>query len=775
VIETLRLKHPSQAAPLPIVLPVDANRPVASTTKEVVEKRMKSFQKGSGCGPDGFRPDYFKDILSSPDSALVGRYIQAYTKYANDILSGKLPVEFQPFFSSARLIALNKADNGIRPIAVGNVDSRLISKLGCAFAMDDAQRYFSPLQIGVRVPGGANAAVHAINRIMEQFKEDNGMTVLTIDFANAFNNFKRDVLLGEIAAHLPSLLPLAQTKYISPPHLFLGDAILSSQSGVQQGDPLGPMFFALILQRLVRKIKDQCPDLSVNVWYLDDGTLIGKTEDVKRAFDIIQQECLLLGLELNSHKCELWWPNGDLGQWLDFPAEMKRNVGKGIKLLGIPVGYEHAPHVVNTRISKIEAILNAISDSALNAHCKIILIRSCAAMPKFMFALQSTPPVHILQCISRFDSIVSVALTSILGTALPPVVRARMALPIGMGGLGLPSAAETALPAYLGSMIQTMDLQAKILDTPVDDLLPQIETLLAALNISLANDTQLLLAPLRESKTPQLLISKAMNVAKLAKMDERMEAEGSHMQRRSFLASQLPLSGEWLKAFPIPGLNLVMPNRHYVLVLRAYFGLRLYEKSTQCPVCKNGLNDEDGVHASNCNPGGAYIRRHDAMKLTVAKIAREAGYSTETEPVNLLEDGTQDRPADVLIRMFNGMKDVAIDVNVTGTMREVGHPAIKLNSVAQTKRTKYTDRCNAVNIDFVPFIVDSIGGFHPDAVEVVKKLGNVWSANKNCTPAVGRSRVAQQISFQMKRVMGVEYAKRDPTPDLVEVVSLESG
>ena len=33
--------------------------------------------------------------------------------------------------------------------------------------------------------------------------------------------------------------------------------------------------------------------------------------------------------------------------------------GNGIKLLGIPVGYEHAPHVFNTRVSKIEAILNA--------------------------------------------------------------------------------------------------------------------------------------------------------------------------------------------------------------------------------------------------------------------------------------------------------------------------------------------------------------------------------------------------------------------------------
>ena len=120
-----------------------------------------------------------KDILSSPDSALVRRYLQAYTKYSNVILSGKLPVVFQPFFSSARLIALNKADNGIRPIAVGNVDSHTISKLGCTFVIKDAQRYFSPLQIGVRVPGGANAAVHAINRIIEQDKQDAGKSILT--------------------------------------------------------------------------------------------------------------------------------------------------------------------------------------------------------------------------------------------------------------------------------------------------------------------------------------------------------------------------------------------------------------------------------------------------------------------------------------------------------------------------------------------------------------------------------------------------------------------
>ena len=77
---------------------------------------------------------------------------------------------------------------------------------------------------------------------------------------------------------------------------------------------------------------------------------------------------------------------------------------------------------------------------------------------------------------------------------------ANQALPINMGGLGIPTAADTALPAYLGSLIQTLDLQAKILGIPVNDLFLPVELLLAGFNVSMAPDNQLLLATLRESK-----------------------------------------------------------------------------------------------------------------------------------------------------------------------------------------------------------------------------------------------------------------------------------
>ena len=52
---------------------------------------------------------------------------------------------------------------------------------------------------------------------------------------------------------------------------------ISSESGVQQGDPLGPLLFALVLHMLVASLEadDECFDLLLQAWYLDGGALAG--------------------------------------------------------------------------------------------------------------------------------------------------------------------------------------------------------------------------------------------------------------------------------------------------------------------------------------------------------------------------------------------------------------------------------------------------------------------------------------------------------------------
>ena len=47
---------------------------------------------------------------------------------------------------------------------------------------------------------------------------------------------------------------------------------LKSQAGVQQGDPLGPFMFSLVLHKIVTTIHtdEACAGLLNNVWYLDE-------------------------------------------------------------------------------------------------------------------------------------------------------------------------------------------------------------------------------------------------------------------------------------------------------------------------------------------------------------------------------------------------------------------------------------------------------------------------------------------------------------------------
>lgn len=58
-------------------------------------------------------------------------------------------------------------------------------------------------------------------------------------------------------------------------------------SPVQQGDPLGPLLFALTLHPQVKIIAYQWK-LYLHAWYLDDGTIIGDTLEVAKALSIIE-------------------------------------------------------------------------------------------------------------------------------------------------------------------------------------------------------------------------------------------------------------------------------------------------------------------------------------------------------------------------------------------------------------------------------------------------------------------------------------------------------
>jgi len=165
--------------------------------------------------------------------------------------------------------------------------------------------YSYDFQFGVGVSGGAETILHNVNRLLNLRHGDGSLTMLTVDFSNAFNLVDRSALLRDARLRCPSISLWVEFLYGQAASLYLGVGHIMSATGVQQGDPLGPLFFALVLHPLIHLIRDSCK-LLLHTWYLDDGTLVGDSEKVAKALDIIRVFGIELGFELNIRKTEIF-------------------------------------------------------------------------------------------------------------------------------------------------------------------------------------------------------------------------------------------------------------------------------------------------------------------------------------------------------------------------------------------------------------------------------------------------------------------------------------
>ncbi|CAE7525196.1 unnamed protein product, partial [Symbiodinium sp. CCMP2456] len=153
----LRDKHPAAAAPDLAVLGPARPALVPEFDAEAVIKAVRSFHRASAPGPSGLRPDHVREALATPHGDEV---IAHLVSLSNLLARGEAPAAVAVHFAGASLHALPKKHGGLRPIAVGETLRRLVGKLLCSAVRVEARRHLWPLQLGVAVPNGAEAAVH---------------------------------------------------------------------------------------------------------------------------------------------------------------------------------------------------------------------------------------------------------------------------------------------------------------------------------------------------------------------------------------------------------------------------------------------------------------------------------------------------------------------------------------------------------------------------------------------------------------------------------------
>ena len=120
------------------------------------------------------------------------------------------------------------------------------------------------------------------------------------------------------------------------------DQNLYGVRGVQQGSPLGPLFFSLALQEVLSKLRplfENRPECW-KIWYIDDGTIYGTLELLELVLTRLEEELPGIGLALNLTKCvlitastEICFPHLAEVAHVDISDEKQ-----GFKVLGIPMG-----------------------------------------------------------------------------------------------------------------------------------------------------------------------------------------------------------------------------------------------------------------------------------------------------------------------------------------------------------------------------------------------------------------------------------------------------
>ena len=551
----MRSKHPQSPPP-----PCPSSTPPLpiSVSPSFVSKALHSFPSDSAPGPSLLRTNNLKEAVRCPSAACGARALQAITQTINHLASGGAPEEVAPYLCGAILLPIKKKSGGLRPIAVGEVLRRLTSKCLSWAVLPDAIDILAPLQVGVGVKAGCEAVIHSVAHILEkQDLPSLSRWTLLVDFSNAFNCVSREHMANALRLVLPGLSRWIEWCYCSRSILRFGDHSLLSCCGVQQGDPLGPLCFALTLQPVIERISRELPNLLCNAWYLDGGT----PQDLAAALKIIEEEGPPRGLQVKWSKSLLYIPPGDDHHQNKLPPDIPIS-SSGFCLLGVPLGSDFfREQIVLGIVEKICCTLECLKDLG-DSQLQSTLLRSCLSLPKFNYSLRTCPPSLIQNATTLFDNSIREALEDITGSPLSDWSWSKANLPSSLGGLNLRSAVLHAPAAYVSSITESIDLVSKILrytPEPPRSLPSAISSLASSANMASWHLLEDIDIPLRQKSLSHAIDEACFSTLVETAPDVRSKALA--------LSTSLPHAGDWLNVVPSPALGLSLFDQEFCLCL----------------------------------------------------------------------------------------------------------------------------------------------------------------------------------------------------------------
>ena len=774
VLREMTAKHPGESAgegDRLVQLPRACAAAAPALRSEQVEEALRSFGRGSGAGPSGLRPQHLKDALVPGWSDEVIRQLTAVTSL---LLQGSACSEAQQWICGASLMALPKPTGDHRPVAVGETLRRLTSKVAAKAIAPQLRTHLEPVQLGVGSKNGCEAIVHTARQWLNRNSQASEKVLVTLDLSNAFNSINRSAFLIEVRRFCFELTPWLDFCYRGHSKLLLGDSVLSSSRGIQQGDPLGPAMFALGIHELVLRSKASTEsafpgELDWVAFFLDDGVAAGSGQAVKHFTDTLLAELRSIGLEANTSKCEAVSPAGAAGTAACTPFRGWQHVTTGgFKLLGAPLGeMAYVATKVADRVAKSQKLLKAVGkfgDKQGGLH----LLRHCASWCKVIYTCRTVPPAAAEAQLAAYDDALRRTFEEMMARKVPDHNWSLCQLGLSRGGLGLRSPRLHAPAAYLASVQASRDLCSAI--DPLFDLADPSGGLHRQQSWALLQERSLPHSPLRDVALADFsgsLGQKFLSQQVDAWLKTTIRSQSPDLDRHLSLVST-PGAGAWLTLGSSDDECRIDPPLFTVGLLRRA-RVPLFSGNEQCPLCGSPM-DIYGDEALTCQCGGDRVVRHNACRDHMFAELKPSSLRVEREKAGLLpprpsEDGSglcaarqARRPADIWVAPASQPTPLALDFAVTSGLRPPLRTGAELAAIFkdyEDYKHGYQDtgqQCAAQGIAFTPMILEAHGGgFSPRMRQVIDMLAVEAAPSLQSSPAAVSLRIAQRISCALHR------------------------
>ncbi|MCP4488385.1 MAG: hypothetical protein GY820_13850 [Gammaproteobacteria bacterium] len=239
VMNVLKEKHPnSQPAREGSLL----NGPVPEVEDVIFEAidgnlihRTAKLISGAA-GPSGADAEIWQRILCSKQFKKKPDLLcECIAELAKKLCRQTVNPEILQSFTAGRLIPLAKKPSGVRPIGIGEVLRRIVGRAVTTILKPDLVKSTAPIQVCAGLPGGVEAAIHAMRRI---YNDPETEAILLVDAENAFNSLNRNVALHNIQHTCPEFSKYIINTYRKPANLYIAnsDAQLLSDQGTALGD-----------------------------------------------------------------------------------------------------------------------------------------------------------------------------------------------------------------------------------------------------------------------------------------------------------------------------------------------------------------------------------------------------------------------------------------------------------------------------------------------------------------------------------------------------------